>query len=201
VICGFDHLELDSPHSSRSSSWHDGLDLWEPQRPTVSLGFCGSKNIPPSLMVSVPTFLDVWFLLAKDWLEKTLKDINQMLGTEDQLSMKEFQSFFGIYICMRLAPLSDLRDHWKKGSNIYSSNFIRTTMSQKRWEQIHYYIKKSLDLVSMVSTLNESFNKYWQPFPQLTLDDGYPDYTGRSAYVQRRPRKPKEKGKKSSNFD
>jgi hypothetical protein len=50
--------------------------------------------------------------------------------------------------------------------------------------------------------LNESFNKYWQPFPQLALDDGYPDYTGWSAYVQRRPRKPKEKSKKKpSNFD
>jgi hypothetical protein len=165
----------------------------------------GPKNhpLPTSIQKTTIFQLESFCLFLQPLLEKILQNMNkQSSRSGEKFCIDDLLLYTAIKIVMRLSPKPTIEHHWStdltKGTGIYGTPFIKKAMALKRFKRIHSLFLDSINdeklLTELVKMANEIIINYWNPYQHISLDDGFPQFDGKSIYTMRKERKVHQKG-------
>lgn len=157
----------------------------------------------------------------KLFFESLLQIIQEKIPQKFWINIEELFLYEGIKIAMRLAPKTSMSDHWSndiiRGTGVFGTPYVKMAMSLKRFKLIHKWypqilsstdvicywlcsysyldvVSKEITLTELVKKANEIIRQFWSPYQNISLDDGFPQYEGKSIYRLRIERKCHQKG-------
>lgn len=108
-----------------------------------------------------------------------------------KITKESMLRFFAAKIMMQLHISPNLSTIWCKDNiknKFVGNRLVQQTISRNEFCFIRNNMNFNFNWIQ--TKLNELFQHYWIPYPDIVIDDTLYDFFGRSAHKVKRPRKP-----------
>ncbi|XP_043471970.1 piggyBac transposable element-derived protein 4-like [Leptopilina heterotoma] len=183
-------------------------------KPKADLPF--TKDCGPNIPDAVCSPIEIFFCLFPESLinllvEQTNIYLLQKRGKQKEVNQTELLTFLGINILMGIKRPKSYRDCWSMNPQLHD-HYISELMTVNRFGFFlsHLHLSdntkeptrgspeydKLYKIRPLVTTLNETFKKYYLPKKNQAVDESMINFKGRSSMKQYMPAKPVKRGYK-----
>jgi hypothetical protein len=135
--------------------------------------------------------LDVFRLFWTKKLEEGILKYSNEKNGAFLMNLEDFHKYICVSLVLGIIQYPDQRDHWSD-SEFFGTKFVQQLISRTSWESFHNQLHFNIEFIK--DSLITQFQKYWEPFPHLAVDEGMVPFKGRYRYKQHIRGKPDATG-------